>query len=72
MAEKTDKTGDGRRTVVVNKKARHRFQVLDTVEAGLVLAGAEVKSLRAGQISLDEAFGRIYGNEVFLVRNSVL
>ncbi len=67
MAEKPDKTGDGRRTVVVNKKARHRFLVLDRVEAGLVLAGAEVKSLREGKISLDEAYGRIDGNEVFLV-----
>ncbi|MEE9126312.1 MAG: SsrA-binding protein SmpB [Planctomycetota bacterium] len=67
MAEKADKTGDGRRTVVANKKARHRFEVLDRVEAGLVLAGAEVKSLRQGKISLDEAYGRIDGNEVFLV-----
>ncbi len=67
MAEKRDKTGDGRRTVVVNKKARYRFEVLDRVEVGLVLAGAEVKSLREGKISLDEAFGRIYDNEVFLV-----
>ncbi len=66
MAEKT-KTGDGRRMVVVNKKARHRFEVLDKAEAGLVLAGAEVKSLREGKISLDEAFGRIYENEVYLV-----
>ncbi len=67
MAEKADKTGDGRRIVVANKKARHRFEVLDRVEAGLVLAGAEVKSLREGKISLDEAYGRIDGNEVFLV-----
>ncbi|MHC4896787.1 MAG: SsrA-binding protein SmpB [Planctomycetota bacterium] len=67
MAEKRDKTGDGRRTVVVNRKARHRFVVLDRVEAGLVLVGAEVKSIREGKISLDEAFGRIYDNEVFLV-----
>jgi len=67
MAEKRDKTSDDRHTVVVNKKARHRFVVLDEVEAGLALAGAEVKSLREGKISLDEAFGRIYDNEVFLV-----
>jgi SsrA-binding protein len=67
MTEKP-KTGEGRRrTVVLNKKARHRFEVLDKVEAGLVLAGAEVKSLREGKISLDEAFGRIYEDEVYLV-----
>lgn len=50
-----------------NKKARHRFEVLQTVECGLSLAGSEVKSLRAGQASLDEAFARIRGNEVWLL-----
>ena len=67
MAQKRDKTSDGRRTVVVNKKARHNFEVLEKFEAGIALVGAEVKSLREGKISLDEAFGRIEAGELFLV-----
>jgi SsrA-binding protein len=56
-----------RRTVVDNKKARHLFEILDEFEAGMVLRGTEVKVLREGRISLDEAFGRIYDNDAFLV-----
>lgn len=41
--------------------------MLDTLECGLVLVGSEVKSLRAGRISLDEAYGRVQGDEVWLV-----
>lgn len=52
---------------IQNRKARHRFQILDTVLCGLVLRGTEVKSLRAGQASLDEAFARIEGGEAWLV-----
>lgn len=56
-----------RKSVVVNKKARHLFEILDVYEAGIVLCGTEVKVLREGRISLDEAFGRIYDDAVFLV-----
>lgn len=41
--------------------------MLDTVECGVVLVGSEVKSLRGGKISLDEAYGRMKGNEVWLI-----
>lgn len=50
-----------------NKRARHRFEVLQTAECGLLLVGSEVKSLRAGQASLEEAFARIRGHEVWLL-----
>jgi len=50
-----------------NRKARHRFEVLDTLECGIALVGSEVKSLRTGRISLDEAYGRVRGGEVWLV-----
>ena len=43
----------------VNRKARHEFYILETVEAGLVLVGSEVKSLREGRVQLTEAFVRI-------------
>lgn len=49
-----------------NRKARHRYDVLDTWEAGLVLKGSEVKSLREGKVSIGEAFARIEGGEVWL------
>jgi SsrA-binding protein len=51
---------------VRNRKARHRFEVLERLECGLALTGTEVKSLRAGQASLDEAFARITHGEAWL------
>lgn len=57
----------GRKMVTVNRKARHLYEVLEEFETGLVLRGTEVKSLRAGNISLDEAFGRIYDQAIYLV-----
>jgi len=53
--------------VVQNKKARHRFNILDTFQAGIALTGNEVKSVRDGQISLDESYARIRDGEIFLV-----
>jgi SsrA-binding protein len=54
------------RVVAENRKARHNYHVLDTLECGIVLVGSEVKSLRTGQLSLDEAYGRVEGGEVWL------
>jgi len=52
---------------VINPKARHNYQILKTIEAGLVLTGAEVKSLRADQASLKEAFAKIIRGEIWLI-----
>ena len=49
-----------------NKKARHNYAILETIEAGMVLEGSEVKALREGKCNLDEAFARVRGEEVFL------
>ena len=57
---------DGRRVVLRNRKARHEYEILDTFEAGLVLRGAEVKSLRDGKASFTDAFARIDGGEAWL------
>jgi SsrA-binding protein len=57
----------GEKTVCVNKKARYEYEILETVEGGLVLTGTEVKSLRAGQASITEGFAAISGNEAWLV-----
>src|ERR1041385_4178944 len=56
----------GRKVVAANRKARHDYTIMDTVEAGMQLTGTEVKSLRAGRASLVDAFGQISNGEVFL------
>lgn len=55
-----------KKTVARNKKATHEYHILDTYEAGIVLVGPEVKSIRAGKVSLAEAFARVDGSEAFL------
>src|SRR4030043_687734 len=52
---------------IVNRKARHKYQILEKVEAGIVLTGADIKSIRAGRASLSESFARIRDGEIFLV-----
>ena len=56
----------GRKVIASNRKARHDYSILDTFEAGLVLTGTEVKSLREGRASLVDGFALIDGGEVFL------
>ena len=56
----------GRTVIAQNRKARHDYTVLDTYEAGLVLTGTEVKSLRLGRASLVDGFATIDRGEVFL------
>lgn len=62
-----EKPGSRERPITENRKARHKFEVLDTLECGIALLGSEVKSLRAGRISLDEAFARVRDGEVWLI-----
>lgn len=57
---------EGERTVATNRRARFDYQIDERFEAGIVLTGAEVKSLRAGHASLGEAFARISGGEAWL------
>ena len=54
------------RIIASNRKARHDFEILDTFEAGMVLTGTEVKSLRVGKASLVDGFGQFYRNELFI------
>ena len=49
-----------------NRKARHDYTVLETIECGIVLTGTEVKSVRHGEVSLAGAFAVVYGNELWL------
>ena len=55
-----------KRIIAKNKKARFDYHILDTFEAGIVLKGSEVKSIRQGKASLSDAFAQVVGGEVFL------
>lgn len=55
------------RTIAENRKARHKFEILDTLECGIVLRGSEVKSLRDGRVSLAESYARVKDGEVWLI-----
>jgi SsrA-binding protein len=57
----------GPQTIAVNRKARHEYHIEDTVEAGLVLTGTEIKSVRARKVNLSEAYARIDRGEAWLV-----
>lgn len=56
----------GHKVVARNRKARFNYEILDTFEAGMVLRGSEVKSLRAGQVQLKDSFASIREGEVWL------
>ena len=64
MSPKADPAGQ--KTVVSNRRALHEYEILERFETGIVLTGAEVKSLRGGHGSLAEAFARVRGGEVWI------
>ena len=57
---------EGQHVVATNRRARHDYAIQETFEAGIVLTGAEVKSLRAGRASLAEAYARVNAGELWL------
>ncbi len=57
---------DSKKMVAVNRRARHEYDITDTVEAGLVLTGTEIKSVRAGKVQLNDAYARIENGEAWL------
>ncbi len=56
----------GTKVVATNRQARRNYSILDTIEAGLVLRGSEVKSLRDAKVQITDAFARIDGGEIWL------
>jgi len=58
--------GEANRVVASNRRARHDYDILETVECGLVLQGSEVKSLREGRIALQDSYARIADGEAWL------
>ena len=57
---------EGRKLVATNRKAHHHYHILESFEAGLVLKGPEVKSVREGQVTLDHSFARVEKDELHL------
>lgn len=56
----------GSKTVAQNRKARHNYHIENTYQAGIVLTGTEIKSIRAGRVNLQDSFARVHNGEVFL------
>ncbi len=54
-------------TIARNKKARHLYELEDTFEAGIVLKGTEIKSVRAGKVSIQDSYVRIKANEAYII-----
>jgi SsrA-binding protein len=67
MANTQNEKDEGIEVVARNKRARHEYHIIDTWEAGIVLSGTEVKSLREGKANLTDAFGIVKDGEVFLL-----
>src|SRR5256885_14990505 len=65
MAEKVEK--DEKESIARNKRARHDYHILDTWEAGVVLTGSEVKSLRNGKANIADSYAIVKDGEVFLL-----
>ena len=55
------------KTIALNRRARHEFTIDDTVEAGIVLTGTEIKSIRAGKVNLADAYARVERDEAWLI-----
>ena len=55
------------KTIALNRRARHEFSIEDSMEAGIVLSGTEIKSIRAGKVNLADAFARIDRGEAWLI-----
>ena len=66
MAGRDDERAKAQRTVAQNRRARHDYFIEETLEAGIILQGSEVKSLRRGQVSLNEAYAGEQRGELFL------
>lgn len=67
----TGKKDDGRKLVAENRKARFEYRIAEDLEAGLVLTGTEVKSLRNGQANIAESYASIEGGELWLINSYI-
>jgi SsrA-binding protein len=65
--KKSDNRDPNSQTVARNRRAHHEYEILDEIECGIVLTGSEVKSIRNGKISIEEAYGRMRNGELWLI-----
>ncbi len=65
-ATKKSSTSDGSHMICRNRRARHEYDILDTLQCGIALVGSEVKSIRDHKVSIEEAFARLEHGEVWL------
>ena len=65
--KKTPAAQSGRRSIAVNRRALYNYEILERYEAGLVLTGTEIKSVRAGRVDLADAYARPQDGELWLV-----
>lgn len=70
-AKKKNDPDEGLKIICRNKRALHEYDIFDSLECGLMLNGTEVKSLRDGIASLEEAYARIEGGEVWLIGSDI-
>ncbi|MEI9428838.1 SsrA-binding protein SmpB [Mesorhizobium sp. Cs1299R1N3] len=63
------KADPNNKTVAENRKARFSYEMLDTIETGLVLTGTEVKSLRQGQANIQDSYASVEGGEIWLINS---
>ena len=69
--QKKEKEEEGIKLICRNRKASHEYLIFEKLECGLVLTGTEVKSLREGQASLEDAYARLDGGEVWLIGSDI-
>lgn len=62
---------EGRKIVSTNRKARHDYELLDDFEAGIVLLGSEIKSIRAGKVNLREGYVQVRDGELWLINTHI-
>jgi len=60
-----------RKIAAENRKARHAYEISDTLEAGIALEGTEVKALRAGKANIAESYASVEGNELYLINSYI-
>jgi SsrA-binding protein len=65
-AKKRDEAGNGDRVVATNRRARYDYEIIETMECGIMLTGSEVKSLREGNAQIAESYARFDDNELWL------
>ncbi len=69
--KKSERENDQSRSVCRNRKAHHNYEILDELECGIALTGSEVKSIRNGKISIDEAYARLRDGELWLLNSDI-